>query len=261
MRIGIVGYGYVGSAIAWAHRKDDIVICDPTLKNSESLDKFVSCDAVYVCVPTPAAEDGHCDTSILEQVLKDLSAVNLNINIPIICKSTALPSTYERLQELYPNIVHVPEFLTANNATRDYIDTEYAVIGGSGRWALRAAEIIQSSLCLDNDRVLMVPIKTAALYKYMMNCYLAAKVTFMNEFKTLADAHGIEWDDLKLLAAADSRIGQSHMNVPGVNGEYGWSGGCFPKDISAIIEEAIDLNVDFELMDRVESINKKHRRK
>jgi UDP-glucose 6-dehydrogenase len=49
--------------------------------------------------------------------------------------------------------------------------------------------------------------------------------------------------------------------VPGDNGEYGWAGACFPKDVSAIIEEAIDLDIDFELMDRVESINKKHRRK
>ena len=51
------------------------------------------------------------------------------------------------------------------------------------------------------------------------------------------------------------------MDVPGPDGQDGWGGGCFPKDVAAIIEEAIDLGVDFELMDRVESINKKHRRK
>jgi UDP-glucose 6-dehydrogenase len=51
------------------------------------------------------------------------------------------------------------------------------------------------------------------------------------------------------------------MNVPGPDGQYGWGGGCFPKDVDAIIMEAIDKNVDFELLDRVETINKKHRRK
>jgi UDPglucose 6-dehydrogenase len=105
-----------------------------------------------------------------------------------------------------------------------------------------------------------VSIKVAALYKYMMNSYLAMKVTFMNDFKALADAEGIEFKDLKYLANHDDRIGYTHMDVPGPDGEYGWGGGCFPKDVSAIIMEAIDKNVDFELMDRVETINRKHRR-
>jgi UDPglucose 6-dehydrogenase len=94
-----------------------------------------------------------------------------------------------------------------------------------------------------------------------MNTYLATKVTFMNDFKMLADAEGVAWDDLKYLSKADNRIGDTHMNVPGPDGQYGWGGGCFPKDVAAIIMEAIDKKVDFELLDRVETINKKHRRK
>jgi UDP-glucose 6-dehydrogenase len=65
---------------------------------------------------------------------------------------------------------------------------------------------------------------------------------------------------MKWLAARDSRIGISHMSVPGENGEYGWGGACFPKDVAAIITEAIDNNLDFELLQRVEIINKKHRK-
>jgi UDPglucose 6-dehydrogenase len=113
---------------------------------------------------------------------------------------------------------------------------------------------------LVNDMFIVVPIKTAALYKYMMNSYLATKVTFMNDFKNLADAEGVDIKDLKYLAGHDDRIGYTHMDVPGPDGQYGWGGGCFPKDIAAIITEAIDLKVDFELLDRVETINKKHRK-
>jgi UDPglucose 6-dehydrogenase len=261
MRIGILGYGYVGSAVAWAHRTDDVIIRDPKLKDSAGLDEFVSCDAIYVCLPSPPTEDGHCDTSILEQGIKELLFAIINKPIPIICKSTAPPRFYEKLQAEYPNIVHSPEFLTAKNNIQDYLGAEYFVLGGEYNWCVEARKVIQHSTKQSYEQFLIVPIKVAALYKYMMNCYLATKVTFMNDFKTLADAHNIEWNDLKYLADADSRIGRSHMNVPGDNGEYGWAGACFPKDVSAIIEEAIDLNVDFELMDRVESINKKHRRK
>jgi UDP-glucose 6-dehydrogenase len=50
------------------------------------------------------------------------------------------------------------------------------------------------------------------------------------------------------------------MAVPGPDGEYGWGGACFPKDVTAIIKEAISLGINFELLDRVEAINKKHRK-
>jgi len=264
MRIGIIGFGYVGGAIAWAHRDQDIIIRDPKLKASADLDKFVDCDAVFVCVPSPCVdptlENGKCDTSILEQTLKELLFVLINKQIPIICKTTAPPSVYARLQKEYPNIVHCPEFLTAANNLTDYMNTEYFVLGGQYDWCVRAREIIHLGVSVTHDRFIITDIKTAALYKYMMNSYLATKVTFMNDFKLLADAEGIDWNDVKTLITYEDRIGKSHMDVPGPDGQFGWGGACFPKDIAAIIEESIELGLDFELMQRVESINKKHRK-
>jgi len=264
MRIGIIGFGYVGGAIAWAHRDQDIIIRDPKLKASADLDKFVDCDAVFVCVPSPCVdptlENGKCDTSILEQTLKELLFVLINKQIPIICKTTAPPSVYARLQKEYPNIVHCPEFLTAANNLTDYMNTEYFVLGGQYDWCVRAREVIHLGVSVTHDRFIITDIKTAALYKYMMNSYLATKVTFMNDFKLLADAEGIDWNDVKTLITYEDRIGKSHMDVPGPDGQFGWGGACFPKDIAAIIEESIELGLDFELMQRVESINKKHRK-
>jgi len=264
MRIGIIGMGYVGGAIVWAHQSMDMIIRDPKLESSASLDQFNTCDAIYVCVPSPCVdptlEDGRCDSSILEQTLKELLFVLINKQIPIICKTTAPPSVYERLQKEYPNIVYAPEFLTAANNLMDYVNTEHVIIGGEYEWCVKARKIIQLGLPLAYEKFTIVDIKTAALFKYMMNSYLATKITFMNDFKQLADASGVAWDDMKWLAARDSRIGISHMSVPGENGEYGWGGGCFPKDVAAIITEAIDNNLDFELLQRVETINKKHRK-
>ena len=264
MRIGIIGFGYVGGAIAWAHRDQDIIIRDPKLKASADLNKFVDCDAVFVCVPSPCVdptlENGKCDTSILEQTLKELLFVLINKQIPIICKTTAPPSVYARLQKEYPNIVHCPEFLTAANNLTDYMNTEYFVLGGQYDWCVKAREVIHLGVSVTHDRFIITDIKTAALYKYMMNSYLATKVTFMNDFKLLADAEGIDWNDVKTLITYEDRIGKSHMDVPGPDGQFGWGGACFPKDIAAIIEESIELGLDFELMQRVESINKKHRK-
>jgi len=265
MKIGIIGYGYVGTAIAWAHRSDDLVIRDPKISDSAGLDEFINCDAIYVCVPSPPVDvtlvDGHCDTSILENTLKELLFVVINKQIPIICKTTAPPSVYGRLQEQYPNIIHCPEFLTAANNIADYSNSNYFVLGGDYEWAIKAREVIRHGVPMVHDMFTVVPIKVAALYKYMMNSYLAVKVTFVNEFKELADAEGVVWDDLKYLAMHDDRIGNTHMDAPRPDGQYGWGGGCFPKDVAAICEEAIDLGLDFDLMQRVETLNKKHRAK
>lgn len=265
MRIGIIGFGYVGGAIAWAHKNQDIIIRDPKLENSAELHKFVDCDAIFVCVPSPCVdptlEDGRCDASILEQTLKELLFVLVNKQIPIICKTTAPPSVYERLQIEYPNIVHCPEFLTAANNLSDYQNSRYFVLGGNKKWCEQARDVIHTGVGLTHDKFLITDIKTAALYKYMMNSYLAAKVTFMNEFKLLADAEGVDFLNLTNLAIWDDRIGYTHTQVPGNDGQYGWGGGCFPKDVAAIITEALDLGLDFELMQRIESINKIHRKR
>ena len=261
MRIGIIGFGYVGQAIWWSYQyKAELVIRDPKLIDSASLDQLASCNAIFVCVPSPSTEDGHCDTAILEDTLKELLFVNINKQIPIISKVTAPPSVYARLQEEYPNLVYCPEFLTAANNVADYANSNYFILGGDYDRCVKARAVIQLGIQLVHDQFTIVNIKTAAMYKYMMNSYLATKVTFMNDFKLLADAEGVEWTDLKYLSTTDKRIGNTHMDVPGPDAQYGWGGGCFPKDVAAIIMEAIDLSVDFELLDRVETINKKHRK-
>ena len=261
MKIGIIGFGFIGRAIGWAYKNTDLVIRDPKLQDSASLDKFVDRDAIFICVPSPSTIDGHCDTTILEQVLKELLFVTIkNPNVVLISKSTASPRTYKRLRQKYPNLVHVPEFLTQANASADYANADYCVIGGNYDWAIKARNVLHFGRALAHDKHIIVNIETAALYKYMMNSYLAAKVTFMNDFKKIADAEGVDIKDLAYLAKHDDRIGTTHMEVPGPDGQYGWGGACFPKDIAAIQMEGLDLGVELELLSRIEEINKKHRK-
>lgn len=259
MKIGIIGLGYVGSAIAWAHRSDEVIVRDPKLKDSAELHRFNDCDAVYICVPSPSTEDGHCDTSILESVLKELTFANIAKDKVLISKVTAPPSVYARLLEQYPNLVHCPEFITAADHIADYQNSSYFIFGGHKEWCERAKDVVRSAVPLVHDKLLITDIKSASLYKYMMNSYLATKVTFMNDMKALADRYDIDWTEFTNLATWDSRIGYTHLSVPGPDGQYGWGGACFPKDVSAIIMEGLDQNADMELLQRVETLNRKQR--
>jgi nucleotide sugar dehydrogenase len=255
MQIGIIGFGFVGSAVAHAHNNDVVLINDPKLKESTPLDKFVGCDAVYICVPSPTV-NGVCDTSILESVLESFEVED---TVPIISKVTAPPGVYESLQKKYPNLVYAPEFLTERNNVRDYILSNFLIVGGNIDHVNVAIDIITSSIEVPEDEILITDIKTASFFKYFMNSYLATKVSFMNEFYNLAQAEDINWKQLKHLAEHDKRIGKTHMNVPGYDGYFGWGGSCFPKDVDAIINYAESKGVSFDFLKNVTQVNKQHR--
>jgi UDPglucose 6-dehydrogenase len=133
------------------------------------------------------------------------------------------------------------------------------IVGGNIDYANRAVEVIISSIDVVEEEILITDIKTASFFKYFMNSYLASKVSFMNDFHSLATAEGIDWKDIKELVEHDSRIGNTHLNVPGYDGQFGWGGSCFPKDIDAIIHYAEEKGVSFDFLQNVTHINRKHR--
>jgi UDPglucose 6-dehydrogenase len=255
MKIGILGLGYVGSAVAWTHRHHEVVARDPKLgEKSASLEEIKTCDAVYVCVPTPMLEDGHCDDSFVKSVLAELA----DYNKIIICKSTVPPGVYLRLQDQHPNLVHAPEFLTAANATADYENSTWVLIGGNKNHCEKAEEVIRLST-IKATLYHHSDIATASLFKYMANSFMATKVTFMNDLYHLAQAVGVDWKEIKELAKNDSRLGASHWDVPGPDGQYGYGGACFPKDVSAIVEHGLDIGTPLKLLESVKEINSLHR--
>lgn len=245
-RIGIVGLGYVGQAILDCYdRKGCSIVTvdvDPE-KSTGHYQDLMDCEAVFVCVPSPSKEDGSCDTSILNSVLymlKDYKNV-------IISKTTAPPEFYEKMQLVYPNLVHNPEFLTAANALEDFASQENAIIGGSvpayRREALRILMMAQPIA-----HVSYVSIGEAALAKYIVNSFLATKVVFMNEMAELAEAYGHNWVRLCQTLALEPRLGSSHMQVPGQDGYHGFGGACFPKDTAATIKFAKKKNVNLGVL-------------
>lgn len=257
MKLGIIGLGFVGGAVAHAHRNQELVIRDPKLGDqSASIDEIKTCDAVYVCVPSPMLDDGHCDDSYMRSVLKELADYK---NV-IICKSTIPPGVYAALQEHYPNVVHAPEFLTAANANSDYVNATWMLVGGTGKWVDDAIAVLKSGEVAATEYH-KTNITTAALFKYVANTFMATKVILMNEFHNLSQHIDVNWKDIKELAKNDPRLGNTHWDVPGPDGEFGYGGACFPKDVSAIIEHGLDIGVNMQLLSQVREINKNYRSK
>lgn len=245
-KIGIVGIGFVGDAIRRVYSNEGFqIVCidvDPEKSNGTYKD-LVDAEAVFICVPSPTKDNGDCDTSILNSVLYFLRDYK---NV-IISKTTAPPQFYEKMQTVYPNLVHVPEFLTAANALQDFSSRQEIIIGGSVLAYQREAErILKAAQPIKN--VAFTSIGEAALTKYIINTFLATKVVFMNEMAQLAEAHGYEWKKIRIYVNVDERIGSSHTRVPGEDGQYGFGGMCFPKDTTALVKYAGKLGVQLSVL-------------
>jgi UDPglucose 6-dehydrogenase len=255
--LGIIGLGYVGNAVknAYKSKQYDLVCVDiDKTKSTHNFDDLFSTDAIFICVPSPASEDGSCDASILINTLDKLT----NYNKLIISKTTATPDIYETLSNKFPNLVHIPEFLTANNSINDYADEIDNIIGGD---LLRQEFIVQAmeltrlgQLKLRSSYISSC--KEAAFVKYVENSFLATKVVFMNEMALLAEKCNLNWNNVVGLLQKDPRVGLSHCKVPGPDGLYGFGGHCFPKDTSAWLQFANKLGIKLTLLEQAVIINK-----
>ena len=53
----------------------------------------------------------------------------------------------------------------------------------------------------------------------------------------------VDYDKVIEYATYDERLGKSHWSVPGPDGDFGYGGHCFPKDVKALISIAKDLDI------------------
>jgi UDP-glucose 6-dehydrogenase len=173
MKVGIVGLGFVGSAIKNAYDQHQVeTICrDPIKGFNASIEELQTVDGIFVSVPSPQSDDGSCRTDILELVLEELS----DYQGVIISKVTAPPNIYAGLIAKYPNLVHAPEFLVAVRAKEDYLNGEFAIIGGNEEYCNKALEIIKlGQQNLKESKI--CSIEEASLSKYAINCFLSTKL-------------------------------------------------------------------------------------
>ena len=249
--IGIVGQGFVGTAIREGFKKhysletyDKFVAAKSTCQSLKELCKKVT--IVFTCLPTPMFEDGSCDLSILEDTISQINDFNFN-NIVVI-KSTVVPGTTARLNEECTNIdiVFNPEFLTEANYIEDFKNQSRIIIGGPGPATTLVKNMFRK--VFQETPIIKTGSNTAESVKYFTNCFLAAKVSFANEFKQICDQIDVDYDKVVEYALYDKRIGATHFSTPGPDGRSGFGGSCFPKDLNALIYFARMVGVNPSVM-------------
>ena len=249
--VGIVGQGFVGSAIReglTSYFNVETLDTDPkketTCVSVEALVSKVD-EIIFVCLPTPMKKNGRCDTTIVETVVSDIndSAKRLSKRVVAVIKSTVEPGTTDRLNDRYEDIdiVFNPEFLTEANSFDDFKNQNRIIIGGPRPATTKVKTMYRKAF--PRTPIIKTGPTTAETVKYFINCFLSTKVSFANEMKQVCDKIDVDFDKVVEYALYDNRIGKSHLSVPGPDGSLGFGGHCFPKDLNAIRHLAAECGI------------------
>jgi UDPglucose 6-dehydrogenase len=251
--VAIVGFGAVGRALQQLFPA--AVIYDEPL-GIGSRAEVNACEYAFVCVPTPRAPDGACDTSIVEHVV-DWLETEL-----IVIRSTVSVGTTERLGlRTGKRIVFQPEYgpaETPDHPFNNLRNIRWLILGGARSDTVAVADLYKTTFNAD-IAIHQTDSRTAELTKYMENAFLAMKVAFCNEFYDIAAGLDVDYNELRELWLLDPRIGRSHSFV--FPDDRGFGGKCLPKDLSAIIATACENGVDAGLLQGVERSNERRRAK
>jgi nucleotide sugar dehydrogenase len=273
--INIVGYGYVGGAIGYLCKQNNVNFCtydvlkkdEPkAIHNFDNLQELVEHSELsnehnvyFICVPTPPKEEtGECDTTIVEHVMNQLYN-KCKRPTSVIIKSTVKPGTSRQLLNKFGsrlNIVFCPEFLKEKTFQEDMYNANFCLLGLSCDDNLKSlvSDTMKSLYKHKQIDIICKSYEECELFKYTINVYLAVKVWYFNEISEVCDQMGVKYNDLKSLFHLEPRIGESHIDAPGHDGFYGFGGKCLPKETLALahLQENLGLpnNVLSEILKR-----------
>ncbi|MBC8395962.1 MAG: UDP-glucose/GDP-mannose dehydrogenase family protein [Flavobacteriales bacterium] len=249
MSIGIIGQGFVGNAIYQKFKNyynvktydiKGIIHCNSS--EEETLDNEI----VFICLPTPMNKDGSCHTGIVEAAIERV--VKFGTAKTVVIKSTVPPGTCKKWDKQFNSldIVFNPEFLTEANAVSDFENQTRIILGGPRTSTTKLKTVF--SKVFPKATIVKTDSTYAEMVKYVTNSFLATKVSFANEMYQICEGLDVDYEKVIEYACYDERLGKSHWNVPGPDGDFGYGGHCFPKDVKALITVAGDLNVFPEML-------------
>ncbi len=265
-RIGVIGKGFVGSAVVHGFTCEpsfnaQIKIYDknPDLSTHSLKETINNSDFIFLSVPTPSNPDGSINIDILSNLLIEIDKYYDKGGI-ILIRSTVLPGTTKALSNKFPKLklVFNPEFLTERNANHDFINQSRIILGGPIDLTKKVAKLYEKRFG-NEIPIIHSNYETAEMVKYMNNCFLATKVSFLNEMKQLADKSNVNWQIAIKGFVGDDRVGSSHNDVPGHDGKLGFGGSCFPKDVQALINFSKSMDINLNVLEGAWKTNLKVR--
>ncbi|MNQ62531.1 UDP-glucose 6-dehydrogenase YwqF [compost metagenome] len=222
----------------------------------------------FIAVGTPSDAQGHADLTHVREVAQGIAGATETDQV-VINKSTAPVGTADALQalmertlagrgreDLRVDVVSNPEFLKQGAAVSDCQRPDRIIIGASEPDSIELLQELYSPFNRNREKIMVMDRRSAELTKYAANCFLAAKISFMNEMAGLSELFGADIEAVRRGIGADPRIGYDFI-YPGC----GYGGACFPKDVRALKASALAAGHEPAILKAVESVNERQKRK
>lgn len=289
MKVSVIGTGYVGlvSGTCFAEIGHDVTCIDIDPKKIEMLKAHKSpiyepgltellerniksnrlhfstgyesvkdAKTIFLAVGTPSADDGRADLKYLRAAAIEV-AKNLSDDAIIVIKSTVPVGTSVEIRKLIAentkkkfHLVNNPEFLKEGSAVEDFMRPDRVIIGHQDMEAMKVMEELYAPLVRQGNPIYGMSNLSAEMSKYAANCFLATKISFINEIARLCDLTKADIEEVRKGISSDKRIG-GHFLYPGP----GYGGSCFPKDVKALIATAEDHGMDLKIVNATEEVN------
>jgi len=290
MKIAVVGTGYVGlvQGTCLAESGNDVVCVDKIAAKVEGLTQgkvpiyepglselvhrnlrdgrlafttdlargMDEAEIIFIAVGTPQGDQGGADLSGVWEVGRQIAAKLRSPKI-IVIKSTVPVGTNAELARRMAEATDVPfdvasnpEFLKEGAAIDDFNKPDRVVVGVRRPEVAERLHVLYAPFLRTDRPFLVMTPESAEMTKYVANCLLATKISFINEMANLCEAYGADINDVRRGMGHDQRIG-FHFLFPGV----GYGGSCFPKDIRAIIHMAQSKGLPARMMEAVDGVN------
>lgn len=220
--IGIVGCGFIGGALKrWLEEHNPEVgirVSDPYKGMNDSLDEV---DAVFISIHVPTEEDGTQNLEPLEGIIRRLP------DVPVFIRTTILPGTSVKLSaSTGHNVNFMPEFLTQRTAYEDFCRQPMV---------FTAVPELLAKIFKGKEYREMSSLE-AEIAKYTHNVFGALKVTYFNAIYDYCRKIGADFSKVHEGVLLSGYINDTHTQVPGPDGKFGYGGKCFPKDVNAFTE-------------------------
>ncbi|MFO8111222.1 MAG: UDP-glucose/GDP-mannose dehydrogenase family protein, partial [Desulfosalsimonadaceae bacterium] len=216
---------------------------------------------IFNCVGTPPNPDGSCDLSAVFQAARQIGR-HLNDYKIVVNKSTVPVGTADAMKEIIIeelkrrqvdipfDVVSNPEFLKEGGAVNDFMKPDRIIIGTDNTETAELLSDLYAPYARSRDKLIVMGVRSAEMTKYAANCMLATKISFINEMANICENVGADIRDVRVGIGSDHRIGY-HFIYPGL----GYGGSCFPKDVKALIQTALDVDYQPSLLTAVEEVN------
>ncbi|MFO1227806.1 UDP-glucose dehydrogenase family protein [Roseateles sp.] len=221
---------------------------------------------LFIGVGTPPDEDGSADLQYVVAAARSIGARMKEFKV-IVDKSTVPVGTADKVraaikEELDKRGVNIgyavvsnPEFLKEGAAVEDFMKPDRIVVGSDDEQATLLMRALYAPFTRNQDRMLVMDVRSAEFTKYAANAMLATRISFMNELALLAERLGADIELVRRGIGSDPRIGYQFL-FPGA----GYGGSCFPKDVKALVKSAADAGMTLKVLTAVEEANEHQKR-